>query len=275
MTRSAPASDRDALVFRAALIAFAGAIGFSLAGMLLMRVAPGSVALVGPALPWLMKTPTWVYMLALPLLAFLLYRADFGWRRSVFMLVWGAFVGMLAELMGTGTGFPFGAYEYTAFLGPKILDRVPYLSPLSWYAVSIVALDLAARLGLPRAQRIVAAAGFMLLWDIALDPAMGAGFPIWTWKTEGFFYGMPAINWLGWFGTSIVIMWGYEFLGGFRPPRPTPRAVTVWIVNSAFPLGICAVAQMWGAVFIGALALGIPLLALAAATHHAAPAGAD
>lgn len=261
-------STRDDVAFRVALIAFAAAIAFSLAGMLLLRVAPGSVALVGPMLPWLMKTPTWVYMMALPVLAFLLYRIDFGWRRSVFMLVWGSFVGMLAELLGTGTGFPFGAYEYTAFLAPKILDRVPYLIPLSWYAISIISLDLAARLGLSRTQRIVAAAGFMLLWDIALDPAMGAGFPIWTWKTDGFFYGMPAINWLGWFGTALIIMWGYEMLGGFRPPRPTPRTLTVWIVNGMFPLGICAVAQMWGAVFVGALALSIPILALASHASH-------
>lgn len=268
----AHASHREALVFRATLIAFGGAIAFSLAGMLLMRAAPGSVALVGPVLPWLMKTPTWVYMLALPVLAFLLYHRDLGWRRSVFMLVWGSLVGMLAELMGTGTGFPFGAYEYTAFLNPKILDRVPYLIPLSWYAVSIVSLDLASRLGLARPQRIVAAAGFMLLWDIALDPAMGAGFPIWTWHTEGFFYGMPALNWLGWFGTSLIIMWGYEYLGGFRPPRPGPRAVSVWIVNGTFPIGICAVAQLWGAVFVGALALAIPILALAGAAGDGVPA---
>jgi len=252
---------RPDAAFRVLFGALAAAVAFSLGGMILMRVSPAAVVTAGPLLPWLMRTPTWVYMLSLPALALVLYLGDFGWRRSLLMLIWGSMIGMIAELMGTGTGFPFGAYAYTDFLGPKILDRVPYLIPLSWYAVSIVSLDLAARLGLSRAQRIVTAAAYMVLWDFVLDPAMGAGFPIWTWHTEGFYYGMPALNWAGWFGTSLVIMWGYETLAAFRPPRPTPRAVAVWIVNGAFPVGICAVTGLWGAVLVGTLALAVPVIA--------------
>ena len=248
----------------AALLAvFGGSIAFSLAGMALMRIAPSAVAWAGPWLPWLMRAPTWIYMLSLPALTLVIYLEDLGWQRSVFFLLWGSFVGMVAELMGTGTGYPFGAYAYTEFLNPKILDHVPYLIPLSWYAVSIVSLDLAARLGIGRTQRILVGALFMVLWDVALDPAMGAGFPVWRWETEGFFYGMPAINWIGWFVTSVVIVWGYEVVGGFRPSSsPSPWSVPVWIVNGAFAVGICMVTALWEAALIGTLALLIPLAAL-------------
>ncbi len=242
---------------------FAASIAFSLAGMTLMRVAPAAVGWAGPWLPWLMRVPTWVYMLTLPALAFVIYFDGLGWRRSIFFLLWGSFVGLMAELTGTGTGYPFGPYAYTEFLNPKILDHVPYLIPLSWYAVAIVSLDLAARLGIGRPQRIVVGALYMVLWDVALDPAMGAGFPVWRWETEGFFYGMPALNWVGWFATSLVIMWGFEIMGDFRPLAvPSRWTVPLWLVNGAFAIGICVVTGLWGAVLIGSLAVLIPLAAL-------------
>ncbi len=253
------------------LAVFAGSIAFSLVGMVLIRLAPSVAAMTGPALPWLMKVPTWIYMLALPALVVMLHLPALGWWRSTFMLVWGSFVGMMAELIGTGTGYPFGAYSYTAFLDPKILDHVPFLIPLSWYAVSALALDLATRLSLSRGQRILAAAAFMVLWDVALDPAMGAAFPVWTWEADGFYYGMPALNWVGWYATALVIVWGYDVLGGFRLSDAPKHTATAWIINGAFPVGICLVYGLYGAGIIGALAIVIPLLALA--SNRADPTG--
>jgi putative membrane protein len=245
-----------------AAVLFTASVAFSLGGMALMRYAPALAARASGLLPWLMKVPTWVNLTTLPVIVFLIYLRPLGPRASVFFLVWGSFVGMMAELIGTGTGYPFGAYAYTGFLEPKIMGDVPYFIPLSWYAVSIIAYDFAVRLNLAGVQRLVATALFMVLWDVALDPAMGAGFPIWEWRVEGFFYQMPALNWAGWFATSLVIAWGYEYLGG-RPPRTHSRwPVWVWLVNGALSLGICAVAGLGGAVLAGATALAIPVLAL-------------
>ncbi len=252
---------REGRLFGVTFGLFAGSILFSLAGMALMRVAPSTAASAGSLLPWLMKVPTWVYLVTLPCLTFLLYLRTLGWQSSVFFLIWGSFVGMMAELIGTGTGLPFGEYAYTAFLDPKIMGHVPYLIPLSWYAISVISLDFAVRLDLSRGQRMAVAALFMVLWDVALDPAMGAGFPVWDWKTEGFFYGMPALNWIGWFVTSLVIVWGYEYLGGGPPRSRSPWPVRVWILNGGFPVGICLISGLGGALLAGAIAIALPVLA--------------
>jgi putative membrane protein len=249
------------------LALFAGSIGFSLGGMTLLRYVPSAAAQAGALLPWLMKVPTWVYMVTLPALVLVLYLPRIGWRRSILALIWGSFVGMMAELIGTGTGLPFGEYAYTAFLNPKIMGDVPWFIPPSWYAVSMISLDLATRLGLTKAARLGAAALFMVLWDVGLDPAMGAGFPIWEWKVEGFFYSMPAINWIGWFVTSLVIVWGFEDLVGLRFREPTPWTARIWVVNGLLPVGICVITGLGTAALAGGLALLIPVMAAWGGSH--------
>jgi putative membrane protein len=166
---------------------------------------------------------------------------------------------MSAELAGTTTGYPFGAYSYTAFLNPKILGHVPYLIPPSWYAVSVLSWELAGRMSGRTVQRVLIGALFMVLWDVALDPAMGAGFPVWRWETEGFFYGMPALNWIGWFITALVIMGGYEAITRGRPPAPNRWTIPVWLANGAFAVAICVVTGLWLAVVVGALAILAPI----------------
>ncbi len=258
-TCASPRQRRVAVVLAAV---FAASVVFSLGGMALLRFSPSLAAKTGVLLPWLMKIPTWVNMLSLPALVFVLYLPRFGWRRSTLILVWGSFVGMMAELIGTATGFPFGDYSYTSFLNPKIMGHVPYLIPLSWYAMSVISLDLASRLRLTTWARRAAAALFMVLWDVGLDPAMGAGFPIWKWNVDGFFYSMPAINWAGWFVTSLVIVWGYEALAGVLFRSASRWTIPVWLVNGVFPIGICVVTGLGGAALAGTLALVIPVLAV-------------
>jgi len=265
-----PGSAVHRLAFRVLLSVFAGSIVFSLGGMTLLRLVPSSAAQAGALLPWLMKVPTWLYMVSLPALVFTLYLPRTGWRRSALAVIWGSFVGMMAELIGTGTGFPFGEYAYTAFLNPKIMGDVPWFIPPSWYAVSMISLDLAGRLGLSKSARLGTAALFMVLWDVGLDPAMGAGFPIWEWRVEGFFYSMPAINWVGWFVTALLIVWGFEDLVGISLGRSTSWTVGVWLLNGLLPVGICVIAGLGTAVLAGGVALLIPVLATWG-RHSAAP----
>ena len=169
-------------------------------------------------------------------------------------------VGGASELIGTTTGFPFGAYEYTSWLGPKLFGHVPYFIPLSWFAMSILSLDLAQRVTGSRLGRIALGALFMVIWDVSLDPAMSRAFPFWVYPGGGFFYGMPLSNWLGWFGVSLVILSGYEFIGGGLPASRR-WAPVLYGLNALFPLLLSLLYGLYGAFVIGALTLAIPFLA--------------
>ncbi|MEM6288446.1 MAG: bisanhydrobacterioruberin hydratase CruF [Bacteroidota bacterium] len=236
--------------FRIAFWLFAGSIAFSLAGAALLNFAPGpaGVALdqiavwTGLSLDDLIKLPTWVNMAMLAVLAFTLYLDELGWGKSIAFLLVGSVIGGVAELVGTTTGFPFGPYEYGPYLGAKIAGHVPWLIPPSWYAIAIVSLDLSRRLGWGRWGRIGGVALFMVLWDVALDPAMSYAFPFWTYGVDGVFFGMPLVNWAGWALTSLVIGLAFEMMGGLKAApdlfveRWAPR---FYVLNSAFSIAIC------------------------------------
>lgn len=253
--------DWIARAFRICLWIFIGTMIFSVAGSVLLRVFPATLTFFGPFYPTLVKTPTWTYMALLPVLPVLMYVRSLGWSLMAFFVLWGSLIGGMSELVGTSTGFPFGAYSYTFWLGPKILEHVPYFIPPSWFALSLLSLDLAGRLAAGRWARILVATVFMVLWDVSLDPAMSRAFPFWEYPDGGFFFGMPASNWAGWFGVTLVIVTGYELIGGGL--RTTSRwAPLVYTLNCLFPLSISLVYGLWPAFFIGAIATALPLLAL-------------
>ena len=252
--------------FRYALWGFVAAITFSIAGLFIIRVFPSTMSVFGPYYVELVKAPTWTYMALLPLLPILMYAPSLGTTRVLIFLACGSIIGGASELIGTtglltvaGVALPFGAYEYTHWLGPKIGGHVPYFIPLSWFAMSMISLDLAYRVTRDRLKVVLTAALFMTLWDVSLDPAMNYAFPFWTYAADGFFYGMPLSNWIGWFAVSLLIMASYEAAGGLT--HTSPWAPWVYLLNCFFPLMISLLHGAYGAVAIGAVATALPLLA--------------
>ncbi|MDX1439743.1 MAG: bisanhydrobacterioruberin hydratase CruF [Rubricoccaceae bacterium] len=256
------------LLFRVAFGLFAASIGLAVAGTLLLRLVPASAPFFAPYMDVLVNAPTWAYMALLPVLSFTLYVDSLRIRKSLLFVVIGACIGATAELIGTQTGFPFGEYAYTARLGLKIAGHVPYFIPLSWYALSIICYDLSGRLDFGRTGRIVGTAILMILWDVSLDPAMNQGggtFVFWSYPSGGAYFGMPWINWFGWFVTSAIIGVGYELTGGFRTRRSPAVyrwAPILYALNILFPVSICFLYGLPMAGAIGLIALIIPLLAL-------------
>ena len=81
------------------------------------------------------------------------------------------------ERVGTRTGLPFGRYEYTAALRPKVAG-VPAIVPLAWFAMGLPAREAAhAALGprSTRGTRILLGAAALTAWDLFLDPQTSGG----------------------------------------------------------------------------------------------------
>lgn len=251
-------------IFVAVFGLFVATIAFAILGTLSLYLKPVSDFFL-PYYESLVAAPTWTYMALLPVVTLALYWRALGPWRSVAFLLAASLIGAGSELLGTNTGIPFAPYEYTDRLGPKIFGDVPYFIPTSWYALAVLSYDLGGRLRVGVAGRAVAMALFMVAWDVALDPAMnqgGATFMFWVYPGGGPYFGMPWVNWYGWFVTSVLIALAFEGLGGMRP---APDALTerwagpVYAANVLFPVAICLLYGLPAAGLIGLATLAVAL----------------
>jgi uncharacterized membrane protein len=200
----------------------------------------------------------------------------YGWvvlgpRRTITFFLVSTLLSLSSELIGTGTGWPFGNYEYTTFLGYKILDRVPFSIPLSWFSMGLVSYLLgsllAARLGGRRTFWSLALGVWLLTaWDLVLDPAMAdpsLQVQFWTWHERGPYFGMPIQNLVGWSVTGLLYMGISRLLwrSDIDVGRVTATAwfpFTVYIANVGFAMTLSLSAGLWPPVVLAALAGMLP-----------------
>ena len=191
-----------------------------------------------------------------------------GTRKTLIFFVVASIIPLSMELLGTSTGFPFGPYAYTNFLGFKIAGLVPYSIPLSWFYMGFVSLLLASvivdRSGARHRTAWSLALGvyFLTVWDLSLDPAMASErLPIhfWMWYQGGPYFGMPISNLVGWSLTGLIYMGVSRLL--WRANLDV-RHLAVWfpfgmyVVNTGFAIALNLSTGLWIPVLI-ALLLGL------------------
>jgi putative membrane protein len=198
-----------------------------------------------------------------------------GWWKTTVFAVVSSTLSLGFELFGTGTGWPFGNYAYTDFLGYKVLDRVPHTIPLSWFymgfASYLLAATLVARYWPDRGFWTVIGLGTWLLtvWDLVLDPAMAhesLRIQFWVWDETGPYFGMPVKNFIGWSVTGLAFMFVSRML--WREDVAVRRLsmhvpMVVYAANLAFAMVLSAGVGLWLPILLAAL-LGLVPAAMAA-----------
>ena len=181
------------------------------------------------AIPLTEHDPTieWVSSLVVVAFAattFVITGLAWGWARA--SLAFGSVVvaTLAVERVGTETGFPFGAYDYTGALQPPVAG-VPLIVPLAWFAMGVPALEVGRRITRSGPGAVVVGALALTAWDLFLDPQMvDAGY--WEWEVDGAYHGIPLSNYAGWIGVGIVVL---AVLARIRPPvRPSTTAVALY-----------------------------------------------
>jgi putative membrane protein len=191
-----------------------------------------------------------------------------GWRKTAIFLAVATGLSLSSELIGTSTGWPFGNYAYTSFLGHKVLGRVPFTIPLSWFYMGLASYLLgsllAARLGVRRrtAWSLGLGVWFLTVWDLVLDPAMAhhaLRVQFWVWDESGPYFGMPIRNFVGWSLTGLLFMaigralWRRDV----EPERlPMRFPLAVYAANVAFAMVLSAGVGLWLPILLAA-ALGV------------------
>jgi uncharacterized membrane protein len=263
------------------LAAHATAMVFSLAGMLIALPYPelwsdseAATAVFSFGMQY--AGPLHIFIGAAAMFAFGV--AVLGLRRTAIFFAAALSISLGSELLGTRTGLPFGAYEYTSHLGPKVLDRVPIAIPLSWFSLGLTSYLLGVmlldRLRLRAGWWAAIAVGvwFLTVWDLVLDPAMAhESLPLkfWVWHRSGPYFGMPIQNFVGWALTGALFMAVSRWLWRTdADPRRIPAwyVVAMYAINIAFAVALSISVGLWVPVALAfVLGLAPALLALGGA----------
>ena len=138
-------------------------------------------------------------------------------------------LGMVAEIIGTNTGWLFGHYTYGDTLGPQYMGT-PWLIGLNWVMVTYLAGMLAAYLPVPAWVRVLLGAVLMVGLDLCIEPVAGR-YDFWHWTGEL----VPMRNFRDWFLLALVL----QLLFVRSPfPKRNPLVPLVYLVQLLFFFGL-------------------------------------
>jgi putative membrane protein len=152
--------------------------------------------------------------------------AEAAETRGALSLAAAGAAGFAAEVAGVASGRPFGRYEYTDRLGPRVAG-VPVLAAAAWAMMARPAWVVAGHVTTCRAARIAAAAGALTAWDVFLDPRM-AREGYWTWPDGGRYEDVPASNFAGWFATGLGVFALWSALDDAEPDSRDDGALALY-----------------------------------------------
>jgi putative membrane protein len=141
-----------------------------------------------------------------------------GPRRGAAAVAVPGAIGFAAEVLGVSSGRPFGRYEYSEQLGPRIAG-VPLLAAAAWAIMARPAWIAAGWCSHRPTRRVPLAAAALTAWDAYLDPRMvDEGY--WSWPGGGRYEGVPASNFAGWFATGLAV---FAAIAALDRAAPLPR----------------------------------------------------
>ncbi|MFC6955526.1 bisanhydrobacterioruberin hydratase [Halorubellus litoreus] len=121
------------------------------------------------------------------------------------------------EYIGTTTGWPYGAFEYTVPLGPMLAGVIPVALPVFFFPLVLNAYLLTLLLLGDRADstpvRLAATVAAVLATDLVLDPGAVA-VEFWAYECAATascgYYGVPWSNYGGWVLSATVAVLAFD-----------------------------------------------------------------
>ena len=131
----------------------------------------------------------------------------YNMKKMIFFVIMITVVSWSYETLSILTGFPFGHYNYTDVLGPK-LWLVPIIIMPAYFAVGYLSWVIGSLL-LDKKDASIKGSEVLLLplissfimvfWDISMDPINSTITKMWIWHDGGAYFGVPFVNYMGWF----------------------------------------------------------------------------
>ncbi len=170
-----------------------------------------------------------------------------GWKSMGLFFVIAFVISWILESTSIATGFPFGNYHYSDRLGFK-LGTVPLLIMPAYFAMCYVSWNLAHVVldkfdhQADKAQAFavpLVAAFIMVMWDLCMDPSRATASKAWIWHDGGSYFGVPFVNFMGWFLTVYLIFQVFALVlrrqqASIDPSQNGDDQKGNWMLNVAF-----------------------------------------
>jgi uncharacterized membrane protein len=178
-----------------------------------------------------------VTMVALGITAVLVAIGRYGWRLTGVYVIVAFVVANIFENLSISTGFPFGHYHYPGnslriINFPVVIGLLYcFLGLICWFTASAL-LDgvdrrLADRSDPARRINVVAlpalAAALMAMYDVGSDSNASTVFQTWVWERGGGVFGVPLVNYLGWWLTTYIFFQIFALILASRQQLPTAK----------------------------------------------------
>ena len=132
-----------------------------------------------------------------------------GLKSSLTIIVILSIYAISIETIAIITGFPYSHFQYTELIGFKIFGYTPYTVPFAYVPLFLGCFYMASLKTHEKWKIILLTTLLVLVADMVLDPAAVA-LKFWIYESQGIFYGVPLMNFLGWilsgFISSIITM---------------------------------------------------------------------
>lgn len=152
----------------------------------------------------------------------------------------------LTENLSIATGVPFGNFEHTPAMGPKLF-HVPIIVGFAYFSAGYLGWALAnLLLGEPDRDRgalalfatPVVAMFITTAWDACIDPIGGTVARNWIWQDGGGYFGVPLSNFIGWMITTYIAFQLFALLPARRPGMVRTGQDRLWWALPAIQLGV-------------------------------------
>jgi putative membrane protein len=186
-----------------------------------------------------------------------------GLQRGAILLTILSALPILVEAVAVSTGLPYGRFHYSKALGQMVLGLVPWSVAFAYLPILLGSVALANRLVGGNYLKFTLVSGFLTMAvDLVLDPAAVAQ-GLWIWANPGPYYGIPLINFGGWFLTGFIYSIIFYLLSRGRnlvdDPVPLKVSSSLMLILS-FWTGILVWSRLILPSVIGGVLLGLQVI---------------
>lgn len=135
-----------------------------------------------------------------------------GFAKALAAIVFIGFIILAIQAAAIHYTYPFGDFSFGGVLGYQLLGLVPWAVAFAYTPLVLAAFWLSSKMS-RSGLRVILSGLFLAAANVVIDPALSF-MGLRSWENGGPFYGVPVMNFGGWFLVGLITAWVLQVLWG-------------------------------------------------------------